>query len=237
MSNPASRPQLSTLNSQPSSSASAFALATLLVAGELAIWWWYVSTPRVAAVEWRAELPRTNPTFRPVELPSAALRILRFNEGQSGVWENGDGTRWQMIYLRWKPGRVAAQLARNHTPEVCLPAAGKSLRSVSDESHFEVAGLSLLFRCYTTDQNGRSLFVFYALWEDGARVQRVLTQSLTWRARFDAVLERRRNPGQRVLEIAISGARDLAQAETSLREELPHLIHLQPANRPLPTDL
>jgi exosortase len=206
------------------------AVAVLLLCGEVAVQFWYATAKPARTIDWTAELPRTNPTFQAVELPPAALRILRFNESQSGAWRNGDGTVWQMFYLRWRPGRTAANLARNHTPEICLPAAGKNLRGISDVKDVQVSGLSLPFRCYTTGQNGKSLFVFYTLWEDGARQQRVTTEFLTWQARWNAVLERRRNPGQRVIQIALSGVSSAAEAEAVLRYELPKLIHVVPSD-------
>ncbi len=201
--------------------------ALLLLAGELAIRLWYASAPRVVTAEWRAEFPRSESSFKTVGLPSAAREILRYDEGESASWRQADGTRWQMIYLRWEPGRTATTLARNHTPEICLPAAGKNLRDISDVPRVEAAGLSLPFRCYTTEQGGRPLFVFYSLWEDGVAEQRNVTELLTRRARLDAVRERRRNPGQRVLQIGLWGARDAAHAEELLRAQLPKLIHSQ----------
>ncbi len=211
---------------------SAFILSTavLLLAGEFAIRFWYASAPRVMTAEWRAEFPRSESNFKTVILPPAARQILRYDEGESASWRSTDGTRWQMIYLRWEPGRVASTLARNHTPEICLPAAGKNLRDISDLPRVEAAGVSLPFRCYTTDQGGHPLFVFYSLWEDGAEEQRNVTELLTRQARLDAVRERRRNQGQRVLQIGLWGARDAKHAEELLRAELPKLLRANADN-------
>ncbi len=205
-----------------------FSTALFLLAGEFAVRLWYASAPRVVTAEWRAEFPRGESSFKTVDLPPAARQILRYDEGESASWRSADGTRWQMIYLRWEPGRTATTLARNHTPEICLPAAGKNLRDISDVTRVQAAGLSLPFRCYTTEQGGRPLFVFYSLWEDGAAEQRNVTQLLTRRARLDAVRERRRNQGQRVLQIGLWGARDAAHAEELLRAQLPKLLRTNP---------
>lgn len=201
---------------------SAFGL--LLLAGEIGIRLWYASAPRVVTAEWRAEFPRSASSFKVVALPDAAQKILRYDEGESASWLEPDGTRWQMIYLRWQPGRVAATLARNHTPEVCLPAAGKSLRGQSEISGVKAGNLALGFRCFVTEQQGRPLHVFYSLWEDGVAEQRQATEMLTRSARLEAVRDRRRNRGQRVLQVAVWGARDTAHAEELLRAELPKLI-------------
>ncbi len=203
-------------------------LALLLLLGEIAIALWYASPSARPGSGWRAELPRGNPTFKEVPLPPAARKILRFNEAISGSWQHGDGTRWQMIYLRWYPGRVAVTLARNHTPEICLPAAGRNLRSMSDVAPVSAVGALIPFRCYTTLQQDRPVFVFYTLWEDGSRDQQLASASLTWQARWAAVRDRRRNPGQRVLQIAIVGAGDQAHAEQLLHGQLPRLLRADP---------
>ena len=203
-----------------------FAIA--LVTGEGAVQLWYGTGKPGSSIHWNPQFPRTNPTFQIIELSPAIRNTLRFNEGESAAWRNNDKTAWQMIYLRWKPGRVAAHLARNHTPEVCLPATGKNLREISEMQPIHVENLALPFRCYITEQNGRPLFVFYSLWEEGASEQRVTTEFLTARTRWEAVMQRRRNPGQRVLQIVISGPGNFAEAEASLRQELPRLVHIQP---------
>ena len=46
-------------------------------------------------------------------------------------WRERDGAEWQMIHLRWKPGRIAVHVAKSHTPETCLPASGHSVQVVS----------------------------------------------------------------------------------------------------------
>ena len=196
----------------------------LLLAGELAIHFWYARPPRPPTADWQAVLPRERAGYKTVELPRVAAEILRFNEGASGAWMNDDGTRWQMIALRWFPGRVAVSLARNHTPEICLPAAGRKVSAMSGPHRMTAAGVTLPFRCFTTEQNGLPLFVFYTLWEEGAGEQTAASGFLTWAARWQAVRERRRNPGQRVLQIALGGARDQAHAEELLQAELPRLI-------------
>ena len=54
-------------------------------------------------------------------------QLLRYDEGINGAWEEADGSQWQAIFLRWNPGRIAVHLAKSHTPEVCLTAAGHEL--------------------------------------------------------------------------------------------------------------
>lgn len=212
----------------PLSRAFVLSLAAIVLLGEIGVHVWYRSAAPVSPLDWNVLLPQQNPTFKTSELPANTIRILRFTEGRSATWQNSDGTRWQFFYFRWAPGRTAVNLARNHTPEICLPAAGHKLSNIQEIERVTLGSSTVPFRSFVAGTSERPLFVFYSLWEDGAREQHSEAQSLTLSRRWDAVFQRHRNPGQRVLEIAISGARDLAHAEASLRDELPRLVHLQP---------
>jgi hypothetical protein len=70
----------------------------------------------------------------------------------------------------------------------------------------------------------RPFFVFYCLWDDRASAQGQSTMSLTFGNRLAPVLAGLRNPGQRSLEIAVSGVADAADAENALREQLEKLV-------------
>jgi exosortase len=218
-------PQPSTLNPQPFVFVGA--LVAVLLIGEIVVRAWYRSAAPTSIAEWNVSLPERKPAFRTTELPANTVRMLRFTEGTSARWENADGTQWQFFYFRWAPGRTAVNLARNHTPEICLPAAGHKLGIIQDPTSVELGGASILFRSFVAGSVERPLFVFYSLWEDGAIQQHSEAQNLTVSSRLKAVKERRRNPGQRVIEIAISGARDLPHAQSSLQNELPKLIRIQ----------
>jgi hypothetical protein len=150
-------------------------------------------------------------------------QILRYNEGRSAAWTEND-VAWQAIFLRWNPGRMAVHLAQNHTPEVCMTAAGHTLTTISEREWFDVRGLRLPFLiCEVTDVP-RPYFVFYCLWDDRASAQGQKTMSLTFGNRLAPVLAGLRNPGQRSLEIAVSGVADTADAENALREQLQKLV-------------
>jgi exosortase len=197
-----------------------------LAVGEIGVYAWYRSAAPTSIAEWNVSLPQQKPAFRISELPANTIRMLRFTEGKTARWENSDGTQWQFFYFRWAPGRAAVTLARNHTPEVCLPAAGHKVGIIESPTRVELGDVSISFRSFVAGSVERPVYVFYSLWEDGAAEQHSEAQSLTVSSRLKAVIERRRNPGQRVIEIAITGARDLAQAQASVRTELPKLIQI-----------
>jgi hypothetical protein len=70
------------------------------------------------------------------------------------------------------------------------------------------------------------------LWDDRASAQGRGTLSLTYGNRLAPVLAGLRNPGQRSLEIAMTGVLDATQAEAAFRNQLQKIIQGRPANAP-----
>jgi exosortase/archaeosortase family protein len=210
-------------------------LAIWLVCVEVGVELWYRARERglPEPVTWGVAWPHDNATFREIVLPDATRQYLRFDEARDGGWREPDGTVWQMIYLRWKPGRVAPHLAKNHTPDFCLTASGRKLLSASATRPIQVRGLQLPFRSYVVAQGGAPVHVFYCLWEDRAPGATFSPDILSFHSRLRATLEGRRNLGQRSLEVVIWGLDNPAQAETALRRQLEKLLYLgEPAPGP-----
>jgi exosortase len=206
---------------------SAFSMAFIIwiLAVEVSVEWWYRSheTRLPPAPQWTVTWPQNNPTFKELPLPERARQILRYDEGRSAEWqENGAG--WQAIFLRWNPGRTAVHLAQNHTPEVCLTAAGHTLATVSETDWLDVRGLRLPFTACEVTDAPRKFYVFYCLWDDRASAQGFGTTFLTYGNRLAPVLAGLRNPGQRSLEIAVGGVENSSAAENAVREELEKII-------------
>ncbi|HYG36430.1 MAG TPA: exosortase/archaeosortase family protein [Clostridia bacterium] len=200
-----------------------------LVLAELGTELWYrLHESRLPqTISWRVDLPTTNATFKVMPFSDKARQYLRFDEGLNGVWREDDGTDWQAIFLRWNPGRIAVHLAKNHTPESCLTAAGNELLSQSEICTIPVRGVHLPFRCYVMEDQRGIAHVFYCLWEDRASTQDFHTMSLTYVNRLEPVLAGRRNCGQRSLEIAVWGFEDAQEAEAAFRRQLTRLIKLE----------
>jgi hypothetical protein len=55
--------------------------------------------------------------------------ILRYNHASSAAWEDPRGVTWWTFFARWEPQQTALQLVRSHSPEICLPAAGRNFRA------------------------------------------------------------------------------------------------------------
>jgi exosortase len=198
---------------------------------EVGVETWYRWHERRLAepVTWTVQLPTQNPGFRQVAFSETTQRMLRFDEGLNAQWEGPVGTRWQVIFLRWNPGRIAVHLAKSHTPQACLTAAGHQIESESNLHLLRVKGIELPFRSYLVRSSSGTLRVFYCLWEDRmlGRDRGFGPTSLSYRNRLEPVLAGQRNLGQRSVELAIWGIDDQAQAEQAVIEQLEQILVTQ----------
>jgi exosortase/archaeosortase family protein len=204
---------------------SAFSLAVWILLTEFSVEAWYrTHEARVPmATQWTVAWPTNNLTLKEMPLTAKAREILLYNEARSATWTDGDWT-WQAVFLRWKPGRRAMHLAQGHTPEICLTAAGHEVKTISPQVWFDVKGLQLPFSVNAVTDTPRPVFVFYCLWDDRSSALRNQDLAPTYGNRLALVLAGQRNPGQRSLEIAVSGPDNTAAAEAALAAELKQLI-------------
>jgi hypothetical protein len=177
------------------------------------------------ATQWTVAWPTNDANFKELPLAGRTRQILRYDEGRSAAWEEG-GRNWQAVFLRWKPGRTAIHLAQNHTPEIGMTGAGYTLSAISPQEWFDVKGLRMPFLAYQVTDATQPFFVFYCLWDDRASAQGFETMGLTYGNRLAPVLAGVPNPGQRSIEIAMTGPDAAAEAEAVLRAELRKLITL-----------
>ncbi len=232
--------QISDLSRAKNFSISAFQLSAFSVA--LTVWilltefsveawyrWHEARVPR--AVPWAVAWPTNNPTFKELPLAATTRQILRYDEGRRAGWADGN-LSWQAAYLRWNPGRTAVHLAQNHTPNICMTAAGYKLDSIAPQEWFEVDGLRMPFSVNQVTDTSWPVYVFYCLWDDHASAQGFETMALTYGNRLAPVLAGLRNPGQRSLEIALDGPdnADEAEAEAAVRAELQKLVAVMPGD-------
>jgi hypothetical protein len=178
---------------------------------------------------WTIEWPAARFAYHEITIPQAARSILHYNEGQAAAWQNADGTLWSMFYLRWFPGRSAAQLARAHGPEICLPASGRTLQADLGVKFLEVRGITLSVHEYVFLNRGQPMHVFYSLYEEGAAPDPTVGhfQRLTLSVRMQAVFFGKRNAGQRVLEVTIFGLTEATAAEAAFVNGLTELIRTE----------
>jgi exosortase len=190
--------------------------------------WWYRSheIKESGVFHWSASFPTNNPGFARLELTDTVRRNLKEDAGEAATWQADQGSTWTAFFFRWNPGPVRSIIsARQHRPDICLPAAG--LRQVADAglNYFEVGGLKLPFREYTYSSSGTTLQVFFCQWEDGTERQMGMWGS-TLADRVRAAVVGRRHLGQQSLEMILSGYESLHHAEQALAKQLPSLIHI-----------
>jgi exosortase len=194
---------------------------------------WYRAHERelILSAQWSVQWPTACPKFRDVPLAERARSILRCDRGQGAAWKDEAQNFWLGFFLEWEPGRNSAQLAKGHTPDICMPATGRKLVRELEVRVIPASGLELPFRCYEFNSEGRPLFVFYCDWES-ARSSRseTLREDWTVASRFNSVLAGKRHLGEQVLQLAVRGPRDIEQAEVALRRELQTIVQPKTAS-------
>lgn len=190
------------------------------------LWYRAHESQATQSTPWALRLPEQAPGYRAIELPPTTLEILRADATQAGQWNDGEGRPWTVYFFRWEPGRNAAQLARLHRPDVCLPAAGASILSAQNERLYLADGVEIPFRHYVFLVQGRVMHTFHTLWED--QVSETAEKS-DWsaRGRLRAALEGRRQLGQQILQIVVPGGYTVEQAQEAFAQQLPGLIQRQ----------
>ncbi len=189
------------------------ALLVWVVAVEMGNASWYRwherSLATVAAPLWRFDWPEAESDFAEVTFPDDERIVLRASESRAATWNSAEGrVGFSAVFLRWAPSRAAAQLAHNHTPEVCFSANGFAFVALLDPVSIETprAVRTLRFERSVFASGARRLFVFRCLTEDGESTTTVpRTADYGIGVRWRAALEGRRNLGQRSFELTISG--------------------------------
>ncbi len=216
-----------------------FALCTLPLA--LIVWisfvvvgveFWYRIHEKhlLPAPAWTVSKPANGSPIKELPITDTTRFWLRHDEGMNLAWQDADGTRWQMLYFRWVPGKITLEMLNNHPPTSCLTAAGKKLRSTLGPKEFHVNGLSFSFTRYLFSDAGTPLFVFHGAIRDYPDNQPYLAEGLTVRGRLANVVAGRRNMGQRLLEIGVWGSENYDTVEAALQRQLEKLIVVEQSN-------
>ena len=141
--------------------------------------------------------------------------ILRYDEASSAAWEDPRAIRWWSFFAHWRPHRTALQLVRSHSPEICLPAAGRTFvqeRPAIDRRDGSAA--AALPRLRISNRTIDRFSSSFASRKTRSRNRRGSPQPNEWnaRGRLLAVWRGQRNLGQRLLEIAVTGFDDFFRA-------------------------
>ena len=204
----------------------------LICIGATDAWYRFRDRDGEMAPRWSAVLPTNNPSFKKIELPPRSVRLLRHDSGATGSWAEDDGSEWSASYLRWNSTSATSIFrARQHRPDVCLPAAGLSLVQDAGLERVQARHFVLPFRKYVYQSAGKRIYVFFCQWEDRAKRQSGLADTEQG-GRIKAAWDGHRTLGQQSLELILTGYGSLADAEQAVRKKLPALIVPQlPASR------
>ena len=204
------------------------ALAAWLAFSETATEAWYRAHEKGAerAPAWTVRWPENQPGFREHPITETVRQALSYDEGRQASWEEHDGTQWQMYAFRWNPGRISTVAARQHRPEVCLPAAGRTLVAEHASTVIQAGAVAVPFRTYEFRNQGQPLFVFFCLWETAQReaLASGLAQAYTRRNLLERVRLGQRNLGQQSVEIIVSGAGSAEAATAAFQQLAPKII-------------
>ena len=209
----------------------ATALILWIFLTEIAVAAWYstAGAQNISSAFWNVTWPTNEPDYRNEPIPVAVENLLRYNEGGAATWRSIDDRRWIMYSFRWLPGRTAALFVKNHRPDICLPASGLTMEQQSGIHLVTVNGVRLPIRSYRFVANGRPLHVFYCYWDGRSSYVDDATAAFEdWTAggRLRAAWQGKRELGARMLELAVWGHENDAEAEGALERELGKIVNL-----------
>jgi exosortase len=206
-----------------------FALLVWLVAVEVGseLWYRHLELHLAPSPKWSVEFPTNDASFETSPIGPDTANLLRFDEGKQGAWQEADGTRWQAFYFNWWPGRVAGYLAKRHTPEACLPAAGWKLRSGPEMMVMNIKNIELPMRHYVFENSGGDIQVFQCRWEEGMSRQAYVLDETSEFNLVRGIWAGRGNHGQKVIEFIISGYGDSNQAKAAFERQLQTMIKVE----------
>jgi len=175
---------------------------------------------------WEARWSQSNSTLRLLPIPETTRAILHYDEARSAAWEDPHGVIWWSFFARWKPQRAALQLVRSHSPEICLPAVGRTFRREEAPVMIQAGSIALQFRAYEFEQEGWPLFVFVCIQDDKVPAAFSEVNATNWnlRGRLLAAWHGQRNLGQRLLEIAVIGLPDFSQAKEAAAKIVTEIV-------------
>ena len=133
------------------------------------------------------------------------------------------------VRCTFSAGNPATRRPRKRTctsPHICLTASG--LTETADHGIEPLAlpaGVTLPVRRYEFVWHGRTVYVFFVVWQDGVGQQTLADGPAERWERLRAVLERRANLGRQTLEFIVGGPGGAAAAEAVFEHEMAAAVH------------
>ncbi|MCX6924651.1 MAG: exosortase/archaeosortase family protein [Verrucomicrobia bacterium] len=202
------------------------ALAWLLCIEAAAAVWFRIGDKRAETnPNWTINWPTAAPGYQEAQLPKVASDMLRYDTAKSVAWRDEVGNWWGFLALRWGPDNKNSFIGRGHTPDICFAGAGWKLVSEPAPVRLTVNGLDLPLRRYLFEVDGRTAYVFLALWDErspGGRQETPFAYGIA--LRLKAAAQGKRHQGLKKLEISVIGPNSPEEALEVLQKGLEKLI-------------
>ncbi len=192
------------------------------------LWFSHLESKLVTGPDWTMSFPTNEPSFTPFTIGEKTYGLLRYDEGKEGEWKNFDGMNWHAFYFNWLPGRVAGYLAKRHTPEICMDAAGQKRLAGPDLFIAKVHNIELPIRQYLYEYQGIQMHVFHCRWEAGADQGAAAQYESSRLNLIRGIWAGRGKNGQKVLEFMVTGYDTPERARKALVQQLETLVQVEP---------
>jgi hypothetical protein len=116
---------------------------------------------------------------------------------------------------------------RSHSPEICLPALGRTFLGEGSPLTIGTGSVSLNFRVYEFEEAGKPLFVFVSIQDDKREASTPAAGEWNTRGRLLAAWRGQRNLGQRLLEIAVTGFNDYERATEAATKTVNEIVEVE----------
>jgi exosortase len=220
------------ITSRPRTLVMAVALVMLVLSMIGTEFWFSSHNSKEEVIEWTLRSRSGSNGVEPVIIPEATLRMIFNPEGFSERWITSSGVQGQAFYFRWPAGRMAVQAVSMHNPEVCLHSIGMRMISSLAPLSVQRNGITIPFRSWLFEQNGRPVYVFQAIVEDGGTkdgAAEVIPDTL--RGRLHRLRAAKRNAGERMVEVAFWNLPDEASARNEMESYLGEVLSVDPGSR------
>jgi len=203
-------------------------LAAWVALAEVGTQAWYsiheknlIPTPR-----WNVAWPE-RPGQHELPIAESSRQILGFDQGRGVEWSQPDNTKWAIFFLRWEKGNPTIKGVKYHKPDICMPAAGRTLKADLGTQMVEVQGHKIPMRWFLFNEYGRPLYAFYCLSEDFTWPNAQpfsMENNSRWSLVRRAMEGKRGYFAQQVLQVFIAGIDDGELAKKSFEELLQQIV-------------
>ncbi|MBV9489631.1 MAG: exosortase/archaeosortase family protein [Verrucomicrobia bacterium] len=194
----------------------ALCLGCFLTAELLTFWWYHRGDAAGTAAErrapWGVAWSVLGDSARPVEVSRRVMDGLRCDAGSAFTWHTGDGHLWMGYSFEWRPGIRAAFARSVHSPELCLPASGRTLEADLGYRRFESGEVRFLVKHLVFADRGASLNVFFVVEGSGVLSADEVVTAASAAGRLRTVLRHSNGADRHSLELIATGYDDPVSA-------------------------